>query len=81
MYQGSVLLHFLFAVEVGVVTEFVIEGALNELLYADDLVQMSETIKGLRNRFLKRKEAFENKGLKANFGKNHPNGQRWHHKG
>ena len=45
MYQGSVLLHFLSAVEAGVVTEFAIEGALNELLYADDLVQMSETIK------------------------------------
>ena len=45
------------------------EGALNELLYADDLVQMSETIKGLRNRFLKWKKAFENKGLKVNLGK------------
>ena len=63
------LLHFLFAVEVGVATEFAIEGALNELLYADDLVKMSETIKGLRNRFLKWKEAFENKGLKVNLGK------------
>ena len=74
-------LHFLFAVEVGVVKGFAIEGALNELLYADDLVQMSETIKGLRNRFLKWKEAFENKGLKANLWENHANGQRWHHKG
>ena len=63
------LLHFLFAVEVGVVTEFAIEGALNEFLYADDLVQTSETIKGLRNRFLKWKEAFENKCLKVNLGK------------
>ena len=27
---------------------------------------MSETIKGLRNKFLKLKEAFESKGLKAN---------------
>ena len=62
-------LHFLFAVEVGVVTEFAREGAPNELLYADDLVQMRETIKGLRNRFLKWKEAFENKGLKVNLGK------------
>ena len=27
---------------------------------------MSETIKGLRNQFLKRKEAFESKGLTVN---------------
>ena len=44
MYQGSVLSPFLFAVVVDVVTEFVREGALSELLYADDLVLMSETI-------------------------------------
>ena len=34
---------------VDVVTEFAREGALSELLYADDLVQISETIDGLRN--------------------------------
>ena len=44
MYQGSVLSPFLFAVVVDVVTEFVREGALSKLLYADDLVLMSETI-------------------------------------
>ena len=42
--QGSVLSPFLFAMVVDVVTEFVREGALSELLYADDLVLMSETI-------------------------------------
>ena len=52
MYQGSLLLHFLYAVEVGAVNEFAREGELNELLYADDLFQMSETIDGLKNRFL-----------------------------
>ena len=35
MQQGSVLLHFLFAVVVDVVTEFSSEGVLSELLYAD----------------------------------------------
>ena len=30
---------------------------------------MSETVKGLRNKFLKWKEAFENKGLKVNLEK------------
>ena len=45
------------------------EGALSELLYADDLVLMSDTIKGLRNYFLKWKEVFESNGLKANLWK------------
>ena len=39
---------------------------LSELLYADDLVLMSETIKGIRNKFIKWKEAIESKGLKVN---------------
>ena len=43
MHQGSVLPPFLFAVVVDV-TEFAREGALGELLYADDLVLMSESI-------------------------------------
>ena len=45
------------------------EGALSELLYADDLVLISETIDGHRDKFLKWKEAFESKDLKANLGK------------
>ena len=56
-------------VVVDVVTEFARDGALSELLYADDLVQMSETIEGLRNKFLKWKKAFESKDLKVNLGK------------
>ena len=44
-------------------------GALSELLYADDLALMSETIEGRGDRFLKWKEAFESKGLKVNLGK------------
>ena len=46
---------------VDVVTEFAREGALGELLCADNLVLMSETIEGLRNKFLKWKEPFESK--------------------
>ena len=45
------------------------EGALSELLYADDLVLMNETIKRLRNKFLKWMEVFESIGLKVNLGK------------
>ena len=36
MQPGSVLLPYLFAVVVDVVTEFTGEGALSELLYADE---------------------------------------------
>ena len=43
--QGSVLSTFLFTVVVDVVTEFAREGALSELLYADDLVLMSEAMR------------------------------------
>ena len=53
---------------VDVITVFVREGALSELLCADDLVLMSETIEGLRNKFLKLKEAIESKSLKVNLG-------------
>ena len=68
VHEGSVLSPFLFAVVVDV-TEFAREGALSELLYADDLVLMSETIEGLRNKFQKWKEAFESKGLKLTLGR------------
>ena len=34
------------------------EGALSELLYADDLILMRETIDGLKNKFLNWQEAF-----------------------
>ena len=42
---------------------------MSEMLYADDLVLMSETMEGLREKFRKWKEAFESKGLKVNLGK------------
>ena len=70
MHQGSVLPPFLFAVVVvDVVTYLTIEGVLSVLLYADDLVLVCETVRRLRNKFLKWKEAFENKGLQVNLGK------------
>ena len=53
VHQGSVLLPFLFAVVVGFVTENAREGLVKEVLYADDLVLMSETMEGLKERFLK----------------------------
>ena len=44
MHQGSVLSPFLFTFVVDVVTVFARDGVLSELLYADNLVLMSEAI-------------------------------------
>ena len=41
------------------VAEFARERTLSVLPYANELVLMSETIEGLRNKFLKWKEALE----------------------
>ena len=74
MHQGSVLSHFLLTAVVDVVTEFAREGALSELLYADDLVLMSDIIERRRDKFLlKWKESCESNGVKVNLG-NHGNG-------
>ena len=68
MHQGSVMSPFLSTLVEDVVTEFAIQGALAELLYAG-LALMSETMECLRDKFLKWKEDFESKGLKVNLGK------------
>ena len=44
IHQGSVLSPLLFAIAVDVITENTRMGVVNELLYADDLVIMSETL-------------------------------------
>ena len=61
--------HLFFIEVVDFVTEFAREGALNELLYVDDLMMMSETIEGVTNKFLKWKQAFGSKGLKVSHWK------------
>ena len=67
MNQQSVLSNF-FAVVVDVVTELARVCVLDELLYADDLVPMSEIIEGLRNKFMEWKEPFYSKGLYVYLG-------------
>ena len=42
---------------------------MKQILYADDLVQMGETLEELRENFDERKEAFESKEMIVNFGK------------
>ena len=44
VHQGSVLSPLIFAIVVDVVTEHAREELLNEILYADDLVLMSESL-------------------------------------
>ena len=66
VHQGSVLLPLLLAVVVDVITENAKTGVVNELLYADDLVLMSETMGDLKKRFWNWKNTLESKGLKVN---------------
>ena len=54
--RGSVLLPLLFAIIV-VITENARRGVVNGLLYADDLVLVSETMKDLKERFWDWKDA------------------------
>ena len=51
VHQGSVLSPLLFAIVVDVITENVRKGVVNELLYANDLVLMSEIMEVLKERF------------------------------
>ena len=64
--QGSVLSPLLLAIVVNVITENARRGVVNELLYADGLVIMSEGMEDLKERFWNWKDALESKGLKVN---------------
>ena len=59
----------LFVIAADVISENAREGLMNEILHADDLVLMSESMENLKEKFLKWKEAFEGKGLKVNLKK------------
>ena len=52
MHQVFVLSPFLFALVLDAFTEFSRDSVLSELLYDNDLMLMSVTIEGLRNKFL-----------------------------
>ena len=68
VHQGSVLSPLLFAIVVEFVTENARKCLMKEVLYADDLALMSETMEGLKEKFLKWKSALE-RGLKVNLEK------------
>ena len=50
MHQGPVQSQFLFAIALDVVAELAREDMSSELLYADNLFLMSETIERFRNK-------------------------------
>ena len=55
------------AIIVNVISENAREGLINETLYANDLVLMSESMENLKTKFWK--EAFESKGVKISLKK------------
>ena len=69
VHQGSVLSPILFAIVMDAICEDAREGLLFEILYADDLVLMADSMEELRMKFDKWKNALEKKGLKVNLGK------------
>ena len=69
VHQGSVILLLLFAITVDNITESARDELMNEILYADDLISISESIKNSKEKFFKLKKTFESKGLKMNLKK------------
>ena len=63
VHQESVLLPLIFANVVDAVTENAGERLLNEILYANDLVLMSENLEDLREKFQRWRSALKGKGL------------------
>ena len=56
VHQGSVLSPLLFAIVVDVITEKARRVVVNELLYADDLLLIRETMERLKAKILKLEE-------------------------
>ena len=69
VHQGSVLSPLLFAIVMDVVTEDARNGTLHEILYADDLVLMGESMEDLQSKFSLWKATLESKGMKVNINK------------
>ena len=55
--QGSVLSPFLFAPAIDVATKEVRKGLFHEILYADDLVLISDFIEGIQRKFANWKDS------------------------
>ena len=69
VHLGSALSPLLFAIVIDVVTNEIREGMLQEILYADDIVLIAESMAELQETFYIWKSALERKGLKVNLVK------------
>ena len=69
VYQEFSWFPLIFAILVDVITKYLKEGLISEILYTDDLALVSEYKENLREKFLTRSEAFERKELKVNLKK------------
>ena len=69
LHQGSVLSPLLFIMVLEALSRDIRMGCPEELLYADDLALISETLQGLTEKLNLWKATMESKGLKVNLGK------------
>ena len=69
MHQGSVLSLLLFIIVLEALSRMFREGLPYELLYADDLVLMADSMEELTVKLEKWKESLETKGLRVNLSK------------
>ena len=65
MHQGSVLSLLLFVIVLEALSREFRAGLLMELLYADDLVLMAETLELLKERIVKWKNGMEGMGAQS----------------
>ena len=67
MYIRDLCYHrFYLATVIDVVTEEVRKGLFHEILSADNLILMSDSIEGIQRKFANRKDSIESKGLIMN---------------
>ena len=70
VHQGSSALSpLLFAIVFEIISEKARRNVVNELLYGDDFVLMSEILEDLKERFWNYKDTLESEGLKVNIRK------------
>ena len=69
IHQGSALSPLLFIMVMDVLTEYVRDGSLMELLYADDLVLCGELLNKVLDKYERWKYTVEGKGLRVNVNK------------
>ena len=64
VYQGSAFSPLVFAIVMGAVTEDARNDMLHEILYADDLILISESMEDLQRKFSLWKATLESRGMR-----------------